>query len=240
VTGTREAETAGLDLMDPPGLRLFLDTADPAVWADLLPLGIFYGVTTNPTLLQRVGTPCTVVALRDLAARAVDLGAVEVHLQAWGAETPALLDVGRELAAIEPGVVVKVPITRPGVAAARELLDEGARVTLTGVYAVHQALIAAGLGADYAAPYLGRMNDAGRSGHDDIAAMQEILDRLGAGTRLLVASVRSLDDLVHLARRGIDTFTVSPTVAEELLHEPLTAQAVDAFEAAARQGGGVR
>ena len=34
--------------------RIFLDTADTAEWDDLLPTGIFHGVTTNPTLLERV------------------------------------------------------------------------------------------------------------------------------------------------------------------------------------------
>lgn len=34
--------------------------------------------------------------------------------------------------------------------------------TTTGIYAPHQVLTAIACGADYAAPYLGRMNDAGQ------------------------------------------------------------------------------
>jgi Transaldolase/Fructose-6-phosphate aldolase len=56
--------------------------------------------------------------------------------------------------------------------AASKLIAEGIRITLTGVYAVHQVLIAAALGADSVAPYLGRINDLGRNGRDDLVAMR--------------------------------------------------------------------
>ena len=47
--------------------RLFLDTADTDVWQELLPLGIFHGVTTNPTLLERADEECTTKHLHHLA-----------------------------------------------------------------------------------------------------------------------------------------------------------------------------
>lgn len=219
------------------GLRLFLDSADAAVWADWLPVGLFFGVTTNPTLLQRAGVRCTPTDLRDLAARAFDLGAAELQLQTWGGTADALAAAGLELAAIDARVVVKVPITRAGVTAGVRLVAEGARVTLTGVYAAHQALIAAAAGADYAAPYLGRMNDAGRDGHQEIVAMQDTVDRSAGRLRLLVASLRGLEDVVWLARRGVQTFTLSPALARALFDEPLTESAALAFETAARTMG---
>ncbi|HET8726932.1 MAG TPA: transaldolase family protein [Alphaproteobacteria bacterium] len=228
---------SAFDPLDLTGLRLFLDTADVTVWADWLPVGIFYGVTTNPTLLQRAGVRCTVPSLRDLAMRAFDFGAAEVQLQTWGGETDALVATGRELAAIDRRVVVKVPITRAGVAAGVRLVAGGARITLTGAYAAHQALTAAAAAADYVAPYLGRMNDAGRDGHDQIVAMEEMLDQMGSPMRVLVASLRSLDDVVRLARRGVDTFTISPALAGALFDEPLTEGAVSVFEEAARAMG---
>ena len=67
------------------GSRFFLDTADVTEWAALLPLGMFHGVTTNPTLLERAGVACTVEACRQLAVTAGDLGVEEIMLQACGA-----------------------------------------------------------------------------------------------------------------------------------------------------------
>ena len=125
------------------GSRFFLDTADVAEWEALLPLGMFHGVTTNPTLLERAGVACTVDACRQLAGTAAALGVEEIMFQAWispksprylpeisqrcpryipeiifqawGENTAAMVDTGLRLASIEPArVTVKVPVTAPG------------------------------------------------------------------------------------------------------------------------------
>ncbi len=74
-------------------------------------------------------------------------------------------------------------------------------------------LIAAALGADYVAPYLGRINDLGRNGREDLVAMQQACMGVGSATRILVASIRSVDDITLLATQGLNTFTFSPLVA---------------------------
>jgi transaldolase len=220
-------------------LRLYIDSSDRADWEHFLPTGLFYGVTTNPKLLHQMGIPCTVQNLAGLAQAAFELGAQEIHLQVWGGETavPAyagMLAVGRELAAIDPRVSVKVPITEAGILAARQLIAEGAAVTLTAVHATVQILPVIALGAAYAAPYMGRMSDAGLDGPGEVVAMQRMIDRLGSPTRLLVASIRQLSDLARLAKNGVDTFTLLPPLLEEMLNNPLTIKAADDFEAKAR------
>jgi transaldolase len=211
-------------------LRLYIDSPDPAIWQHYLSSGLFYGVTTNPKILYQAGIANTVENLTDLALTAFDLGAQEIHLQTWGVEVQPMLATGRQFAAIDPRVSVKVPITEEGLLCARQLIEEGAKVTLTAVHASVQILPVLALGAAYAAPYLGRMNDAGLDGLDEIAAMQQIINNLGGSTRLLVASIRSLSDLAALARRGCNTFTLLPGLVEELLSNPQTLAAAADFE----------
>jgi transaldolase len=165
-------------------IRLFLDTADTTQWQTWLPTGLFYGVTTNPLLLERSQVTCSVEQLKDLAKQAFNLGVKEVQLQTWGTSVDSLVNTGKRLAAIDNRVVVKVPITKVGTEAASRLIAQGIRITLTGVYAVHQVLIAAALGADYAAPYLGRINDLGRNGRDDLVAMQREIAGVSSATRI--------------------------------------------------------
>ncbi len=214
-------------------VRLYLDSADPAAWARLLPLGFLYGVTTNPLLLERAGQRCTLANLEQLARTAAGLGAREIHLQTWGEEAEQLTARGRQLAALDCGldVAVKVPATAAGFASAGRLVAAGATVTLTAVYAEGQVLAAAALGAAYAAPYLGRLDDAGRDGRAILVRMQA----LAAGTplRLLAASLRSAERVVDLAAAGLDTFTFGPDVAEALIQEPLTTAAAADFLRAA-------
>jgi transaldolase len=215
---------------DPSRLRLYLDTTDEAIWRRHLASGYIYGVTTNPKLLYQAGIPNTIENLAGLAAKAFDLGAREIHLQVWGGDMDAMLARGRQLAAVDPRVSVQVPITEAGLSCARQLLDEGARVTLTAVHAAEQMLLVIALGAAYAAPYLGRMNDAGLDGLDQIRAMQAMINYLDSDTRLLVASIRTLDDLAALARSGCDTFTLLPHLVEDLLSNPQTLAATADFE----------
>jgi transaldolase len=212
-------------------LQLLLDCADPAAWRNWLPSGLFHGVTTNPTLLRRAGQPCTLSHLEALAHQALSLGAQEVHLQTWGDDPEAATARGLALAQIDPTrVLVKVPVTREGAETARRLIAEGVGVTFTACYEVHQVLIAAALGARYIAPYLGRISDGGRDGQATLIAMQRCLAGIGSATRLLVASIRSPEDLSPLATAGMDTFTLGPELAAALFGSEATAAAAAQFE----------
>ena len=215
-------------------LRLLLDSADPSAWAEWLPTGLFRGITTNPTLLRRAAQPCRLDQLEALTAQALTLGVQELHLQAWGAD---LLACGRALVQLAPGRIwVKLPITRAGAAAARCLIAEGCPITFTACYEPAQVLLAAALGADYIAPYLGRISDLGRDGHAELARMQRIVDAVAPSgqaisqLRLLVASLRSADDLARLAAEGLNTFTISPAIAAELFAVEPTLAAAAQFE----------
>jgi transaldolase len=214
-------------------IRLYLDSAKRSEWDAWLGTGLFYGVTTNPTVLAAAGIPCEVRALTDLVHVALEHGIHEVHIQTWGATADLMVEHGRALAAINHRVVVKVPITRTGVEVVRRLRARDVITTFTALYAPHQALTAAVVGVEYAAPYLGRIADSGRDGFADIIAMQTILSRLESTTRLLVASIRSADDIGRLAQAGLDTYTLSPAVATELLAERRTVEAAANFEEAA-------
>jgi transaldolase len=224
--------------------RLFLDTAVESEWDELLPTGLFHGITTNPTLLEKADQPCTVENLHRLATKAFTgskgKGIPSVHefmCQAWGATADDLYNIGIKLA--EPDkerIVVKVPVTLTGVQAARRLIHHGVRVCLTACYHRQQAVIAAAIGAEYLAPYVGRMGDAGKDGVQECLEMNYIVDGMQAGTRILVASLRDAETLAELASSGMDTFTFGAEVARELFHVPLTREAAKDFEEAAKRG----
>ena len=217
------------------GLRLYVDSAEEKDWQNYLPTGIFYGVTTNPKLLNQTGIVFTIDRLAKLAQSAFELGANEIHLQAWGCEMEQMLKIARELARIDQRVMVKVPITPAGILCARKLIAEGSNVTLTAVHSAQQVLIAIALGASYAAPYLGRMTDGGLNGIEEVTSMGRIVAAMGSPLRLLVASIRQTADLKTLAERGLNTFTLLPKIIDDLLENDLTRQAVISFEEAVRK-----
>jgi transaldolase len=213
--------------------RMFLDTADTKEWDELLPTGIFHGVTTNPTLLERAGEKCTVENIHCMAKKALHM-TDEFMCQAWGSTAQEMYDCGMALS--QPArdrIVIKVPVSQTGVEAASMLIQAGCRICLTACYNHKQALIASSVGAEYLAPYLGRITDAGFDGSAECLKMQQITEGLKSETRILVASIRSSQTMVDLAAAGMETFTFAPAVARELFVEPLTTEAAAVFEEAA-------
>lgn len=212
--------------------RFYADSADVDAVTELLASGLVHGVTTNPTILERGGR--SVSDLADLYARWDSEGAREIFFQSWGTTTEELLAHANDILALGSLAVVKVPATRVGFAAASALARGGARVLLTAVYSDAQALAAATIGVRYIAPYLGRLNDAGRDGLAEIGRMQALV--AGSGTDVLAASLRSPADIVELALLGVPYFTAAPSVLLATLQDDVSDRSAAEFEAAVARG----
>ena len=208
--------------------RLYVDSADTDRVSSLLAAGVVHGVTTNPTILERGGR--TAAEIPDLYARWTEEGAREIFFQTWGGDTAAFLRNAEGIRALGERVVVKVPATRDGFAAASALVREGATVLVTAVYTVGQALACASIGVQYIAPYLGRMRDAGIDGDAVIARMQEVC--VGSASNVLAASLRSPEDITGLRLAGVPYFTAAPDVIEQLLFHEVSDSSAAEFDAA--------
>lgn len=218
-------------------MRLYLDTADVKDWVRLMPSGVFFGITTNPTLALRAGLDYGAIDWAAMAARAADLGAQELHGQIAGSDDNALRFAATlQEAGARAGIatVAKIPLT----AARRDLVPRihalGMPFLMTACYNARQMAIAQAVGAAYVAPYYGRMLEAvgaERAGAE-MAAIAAMAAR--GGCRPLVASLRDAAQVVALSNLGLDCFTLAPAIAEALWSEPLTDTAAAAFEAAAK------
>lgn len=209
--------------------HLYLDSADFDALRACLPHPAVHGVTTNPTLLRRAGV--TRDGLPRLLHAALALGARQVQAQVHAADAEGMLaDARALLAEFDAGqLVVKIPATREGLRAGAALSASGVPVTYTAVYAAEQAHFAAQLGAAYAAPYLGRLDDSGVDGLALIAQMQSLVVRSGAATRLLVASVRSRTAYLALLNLGVGAITIPPHLFAELVDHAATLDAERGF-----------
>lgn len=208
--------------------RLYVDSADVDRVSRLLSAGVVHGVTTNPTILERGGR--TAAEIPDLYARWEAEGANEIFFQTWGGDTSSFLRNADSICALGDRVVVKVPATAAGFAAASALVRGGATVLVTAVYSVAQALACASIGVRYIAPYLGRMRDAGIDGDAVIARMQEVC--VGSGANVLAASLRSADDITGLRLAGVPYFTAAPDVLDQVLFNEVSDSSAVEFDAA--------
>jgi transaldolase len=205
-------------------MKIFLDTGNLKEIEALVPLGIVDGVTTNPSLMAKEGgDPRAIIkSICDLVQGPVSAEVVATQWEAMVAE-------GRELAAIDDHVVVKVPFTRDGVRATKVLASEGKRVNVTLIFSATQALIAAKVGAAYVSPFIGRLDDIASDGMGLIRQIVDIFESYPFTTEVLVASVRGPMHIVEAARMGADVCTCPVSVVEACFKHPLTDIGLEKF-----------
>lgn len=205
-------------------MKIFLDTGNLKEIEALVPLGIVDGVTTNPSLMAKEGgDPRAIIkSICELVQGPVSAEVVATEWQAMVAE-------GRELAAIDSHVVVKVPFTRDGVRACKVLSGDGIRVNVTLIFSATQALIAAKVGAAYVSPFIGRLDDIASDGMGLVRQIVDIFDAHQFMTEVLVASVRGPMHIVEAARMGADVCTCPVSVVEACFKHPLTDIGLEKF-----------
>ena len=198
-------------------MKLFVDTANLRDIEALAPLGIIDGVTTNPSLLAKVGGDP-----RAVLKQICDAVQGPVSAEVVATDSDGMVREGRELAAIDPHIVVKVPFGKAGVQACCALANEGTRVNVTLIFSAAQALLAAKVGASFVSPFVGRLDDIGTSGMNLIAQIVEIFENFEFSTEVLVASIRGPIHVIEAARIGADVCTCPPKAIEALFTHPLT------------------
>lgn len=214
---------------------LYLDTADTTAWDDLMPTGLFHGITTNPLLAVRAGLNYPDINWSDMANRARELGAKELHAQVYGPTAgyvdwaAKLYDIGKATG-IE--TVVKIPLVEDAIRATPAIKALGGRILMTACYDAKQLLVAHALGADFIAPYFGRMVEAGMEAERHLSAMAKMAETSPVDCEVLVASLRTADQMVSLAMQGHTHFTIAPTIARDLMTNAKSIEAFHAFETA--------
>ncbi len=205
-------------------MQLFLDTTDTAVLRELAATGLVDGVTTNPSLIMKSGRP-----MLEVIAEICDIVEGPVSAEVAAVAADAMIAEGSRLALVAPNVVVKVPLTPDGLAATRELSQQGVQVNVTLCFSAVQALLAAKAGAAYVSPFVGRLDDAGEDGMELIAEIRTVFDNYDFDTEILAASIRSVDHVRRAALIGSDCATLPPAVFRDLFKHPLTERGLEQF-----------
>ena len=202
-------------------MKFFIDTADLAQIKEANDLGILDGVTTNPSLMAKVGIKgeAAVTNHYKTIAETVD---GDVSAEGVSTEFKDIIEEGKKLAAIHPNIVVKVPMIKDGIKALKWFSDNGIKTNCTLVLSAGQAILAAKAGASYVSPFIGRIDDANWDGVELIAQIAQIYAVQGYETEILAASIRSALHIVKCAEAGADVVTSPLEPILGLLKHPLT------------------
>jgi transaldolase len=205
-------------------MKLFIDSGNLKEIEALVPLGIIDGITTNPSLLAKESGD-----YREILKKICNIVKGPTSAEVVATDYEGMLREGRELAAIDPHIVVKVPFTKDGVRACKTLSSEGKKVNVTLCFSPTQALIAAKVGATFVSPFVGRLDDIATSGMNLIGEIVEIFDNYDFATEVLVASTRNPLHIVEAARMGADICTCPAALIDQMFKHPLTDIGLEKF-----------
>ncbi|MFY1830505.1 fructose-6-phosphate aldolase [Myxococcus fulvus] len=205
-------------------MKFFIDSADVEEIRKAHAMGCVDGVTTNPSLLAKVGR-----GLEETIREICSIVDGPISAEAVSLDAEGLIAEGRTLAKIHDNVVVKIPMGVEGVKAVKALTSEGIRTNVTLIFSANQALLCAKAGATYVSPFVGRLDDISQDGMELIANILEIYQNYDFDTQVLVASVRNPVHVLQSARLGAHVATLPYNVITQLANHPLTESGIKKF-----------
>ena len=207
-------------------MKIFIDTANVDEIREIAEIGIVDGVTTNPSLIAKEGKDfkevineiCTIVD-----------GPISGEVKATTTKAEDMIKEGREIAKIHKNMVVKIPMTKEGLIAVKELSKEGIKTNVTLIFSVNQALLAAKAGATYVSPFVGRVDDISYNGSELIYDIKDVFCTYGFKTEIIAASIRHPLHVVEALKAGSDIATIPYKVINQMIQHPLTKEGIEKF-----------
>lgn len=205
-------------------MKIFIDTANLNEIREAAAMGVIDGVTTNPSLVSKEG-----MEFRKLLDEILKIVDGPISAEVISTEYDGIVKEGRELAAIHPNIVVKVPLIKEGLKAVNTFTKDGIKTNVTLCFSPSQALLAAKAGATYISPFVGRLDDISHNGMELISQIVQIYRNYDYQTEVLVASIRHPLHFVESCLMGADVCTIPFKVIESLFNHPLTDLGISKF-----------
>lgn len=207
-------------------MDIFLDTSDPKEVEKYHALGLVDGVTTNPSLIAKAGRNIFDI-IKDIHSIIPNL---PLSVEVVSEDVTSMLQEADKIRAISNNIVIKLPVTKEGLAVGLKLKSQSAKLNFTLCFSLGQALVVAKIGADYVSPFVGRIDDIGYDGIELIEDIMKVyLNYPNINTKIIVASVRSYTHIINAMRIGADIATIPAKLLEMMISHPLTTKGLDIF-----------
>lgn len=208
-------------------MKFIIDDADVIKIKEICEYYPVDGVTTNPSILAKSKrNPYEVLReIRNLIGKDAEL-----HVQVVSKKAEDMVQeayrIRRELG---ENTYVKIPTTSEGLKAMKQLSAEGIKITATAIYTAMQAYLAGKAGADYAAPYVNRIDNLGADGVATAKTIHDIFQKNDLKTEVLAASFKNSQQVLELCKYGIGASTIGTDVIMGLIKNDCVSSAIDDF-----------
>ena len=206
-------------------MKIYIDSSDIKEIKEINKTKLVDGITTNPSLIAKQNKNIKTI-LKEICNEIK--GPVSAEVTA--VDCVGMLKEAKILKKIAKNIVIKLPLTFEGLKACKELSAKGIKTNVTLCFSVTQALMAAKSGATYVSPFIGRLDDIGKSGVGLIQDIRKVFDNYkDLKTKILSASIRNLDHVKEVAKAGSDIATIPPKVFHEMYKHELTDKGLKIF-----------
>lgn len=208
-------------------MELWLDTADITAIKKAHELGIFYGVTTNPSIFARAEVDAKQLIEQLLTSQA---GLVALQVT-YTNDAKDIVAQAKQLSSLSNRIVVKIPATPIGFAAMSELKKHKVPVLATAISSISQFTFSALAGAEYAALYLSHMQKSGKNIFAEIEAMLHLTQKHNWAVKLMGAAFADAPTAQAVIASGVPSITVPEAIFNELLAiDPFVQQQFQQFD----------
>ncbi len=207
-------------------MQIFLDTADYQEIKDRYETGLIAGITTNPTLVRKSG----VSYLDFITTLSKDFSFASISAEVNGDTADEMVENAQQYIQIGEEVTIKLPLTREGLIACKELSDEGIQTNVTLCFSVAQAALAALAGATYISPFVGRLNDNSFSGVELVRGISGLYNVQGVETKILAASLRDVHHVSRCFSYGASVATLPTKIFDKMYNHVLTEKGLQLFD----------
>jgi len=207
-------------------MRIFLDSSDVTEISRAVETGLIDGVTTNPTLMLQSGRDPRVVLseISELFSWNASISAEVV-----GETADEMLEMADDYISINPNITIKLPCTRQGLIACRNLWANEISTNVTLVFTADQAILAAKSGATYVSPFVGRVCDQHWDGLELIREISDLFVSHDIETQILAASIREPRQVSKAFLNGADICTIPVKVFDGMYDHLLTRTGLEQF-----------
>ncbi len=213
-------------------MQLWIDSINLDLIKEAQLNGKLTGVTNNPAILSQ-----TDIMPEKKLQQLLEIQSGYVATQVVANDTAGMIEQAKRLAAIDPRIIVKIPVNPNGLKAITALSAANIATLATAIFEPSQVYLASLAGAMYVAPYLSRIDEHPEHCLEVLGDMLDILEIHRLPTKLMAAAINSKQQVITCASLGAHAITLPESVYLDLIGtHPQTANSLHQFETAWRAG----
>lgn len=207
-------------------MELILDTANIEDIKDLHTHLCLDGVTTNPSIISKEGKDFEniIKEIDEIVGKDTP-----IHAQVISTKFEDMMEEALYISKLREKMYVKIPVTKEGLRAIKELKKQNIKITATAIFTAHQGFLAAKAGADYVAPYVNRIDNISGDGVNVVKDLVNIINSYNLNTKVVAASFKNAQQVLDLMKVGVHSATIPADICRTMMAHPLTDWSVDKF-----------